>query len=717
MTDLSLLEILVGMLAISSASMGLLAWYGMRMRRRVRAGLPYSLLMAGFAAWAFLYAADLLTPSLPLKILFHNLRFIPLSLIPFLELWLVVTYLRKSEWFRRDWVALLLAPAACFIVLALTSGYHNLFRFGFFIDTTGPLPVLNYQDGPAFLLLEVYGLTLLLLSLAILARESSRKGTLGRIQTFFLFIGLAFPTVINYLFLGGITPLHQVNLTPALLWVPAILFTIAIFRYRFLDIIPVARSRLFDIMRQPVLVLDRENRILDLNPAACTLFSTTPDKAIGRPGREIIVEWPVLEAFLDSQGSSSGETVLNTAEGGRTFLVTAEILRPEFVDQTGSLILLHDVTLQRQAETDLRKSEDRFRQQYENNPAALFTWQHREGDFILVDCNRAAERVTDGRSNELLGMKASELYATRPQLVAAMLQCFAEQGMISMEMLSEHFLPGRRIQTTASFVPPDLLMVTLVDVTDRRHAEALREELIRKLAQKNAELDRFTYTVSHDLKSPLIALQAYLSLVRDDLDQGDIVQAQADLLRTVESGDQLEHLITTLLALSRSGRIVDTPVVVSMEDVVRQAAGILEPALRGRGIQLRIPEGMPAVCVDKGRVEQVMTNLLDNAIRYMGGQPEPLIEVGFIPGPEELNFFVRDNGSGISPENLPRIFGLFERFNPEVPGSGIGLATVKRIIEAHGGRIRVESDGIGKGTTVTFTLPPAGTCTDNNKSG
>jgi two-component system sensor kinase FixL len=100
-----------------------------------------------------------------------------------------------------------------------------------------------------------------------------------------------------------------------------------------------------------------------------------------------------------------------------------------------------------------------------------------------------------------------------------------------------------------------------------------------------------------------------------------------------------------------------------------------------------------------------MTNLLDNAVRFMGGQKEPRIEIGMEGDCGTPVFSVKDNGIGIARENLEKVFGLYERFCPDVPGTGVGLATVKRIIEAHGGKIWVESEGEGKGTTFRFTLP------------
>ena len=135
-----------------------------------------------------------------------------------------------------------------------------------------------------------------------------------------------------------------------------------------------------------------------------------------------------------------------------------------------------DITEEKATEAALQESEIRFREQYQNNPLAIFTWQKREDDFVLVDCNKTAEALTSGRSIAFIGRTASELYATRPEIVSGIRHCFSERTVISKELVSEHFLPGRFIHTTATFVPPDLIMVHMEDITERKKAEeALRE--------------------------------------------------------------------------------------------------------------------------------------------------------------------------------------------------------------------------------------------------
>jgi PAS domain S-box-containing protein len=141
-----------------------------------------------------------------------------------------------------------------------------------------------------------------------------------------------------------------------------------------------------------------------------------------------------------------------------------------------------DITEQKATRAALEASEIRFRAQYQNNPLAIFTWQHRDGDFVLVDCNRAAEILSDGRSRGFLGKTASELYADRLELLSEVRQCFSEQGLITKELVSEHFLPGKRVHITAAFVPPDLVIVHMDDVTRRRQEEEALHENEQRLA-------------------------------------------------------------------------------------------------------------------------------------------------------------------------------------------------------------------------------------------
>jgi signal transduction histidine kinase len=243
------------------------------------------------------------------------------------------------------------------------------------------------------------------------------------------------------------------------------------------------------------------------------------------------------------------------------------------------------------------------------------------------------------------------------------------------------------------------------DVTERKLVEAEREALIHELEAKNAELERFAYTVSHDLKSPLITIRGFLSFVEQDAIAGNLDRVRSDVARISDAVEKMQRLLNELLELSRVGRVMSPPQSVSLAALAKEAASLVAGRLRDNRVEVVIPDGLPDVWGDRARLVEVMQNLIDNAAKFMGEQPQPRIEVGARRDPDELVLYVRDNGKGIDPRFRDRVFGLFEKLDPESDGSGVGLALVKRIVDLHKGRVWVESEGLGRGATVCFTLP------------
>lgn len=153
--------------------------------------------------------------------------------------------------------------------------------------------------------------------------------------------------------------------------------------------------------------------------------------------------------------------------------------------------------------------------------------------------------------------------------------------------------------------------------------------------------------------------------------------------------------------------MVDPSDEVALGEIAREAVELIEGRIRERGADVRIEAGMPTVMGDRQRLREVFQNLVENAVKFMGTQALPQVRVGARVEEADVICFVRDNGAGIAPEYHDNVFGLFNQLDPEIPGTGIGLALVRRIVEAHGGRIWVESDGQDRGSTFYFSLPAA----------
>lgn len=244
-----------------------------------------------------------------------------------------------------------------------------------------------------------------------------------------------------------------------------------------------------------------------------------------------------------------------------------------------------------------------------------------------------------------------------------------------------------------------------IELAERRRVEAEREKIIKELGEKNAELERFTYTVSHDLKSPLITIGGFIGLLEKDIRTNDIAKISNAIERIREAKDKMSYLLDDLLELSRIGRLKNPSTNVNLREIVDEALGLVHGQLTTNNIQVQIQEPLPTLYCDGPRLVEVIQNLVDNAAKFMGKQPNPLIEIGTRNTTEEVVIFVKDNGIGIKPAFHEKIFSLFDKLEANSEGTGVGLALVKRIIEIHEGRIWVESDGLGNGSTFCFVLP------------
>jgi len=182
-------------------------------------------------------------------------------------------------------------------------------------------------------------------------------------------------------------------------------------------------------------------------------------------------------------------------------------------------------------------------------------------------------------------------------------------------------------------------------------------------------------------------------------------RAQKDIIRVSTAADKIYETLTGLLELAQIGRVVNHTEDVDLVQLAQEALATAHEQIQARNVAVKISSDLPRVHGDRIRLREIYENLITNAAKYMGNQTEPLIEIGKREIDSETILFVKDNGMGIDPRYFTRIFNLFEKLTPNSDGTGIGLAIVKRIIETHGGKIWVESEGLGKGSMFCFTIP------------
>jgi signal transduction histidine kinase len=204
-----------------------------------------------------------------------------------------------------------------------------------------------------------------------------------------------------------------------------------------------------------------------------------------------------------------------------------------------------------------------------------------------------------------------------------------------------------------------------------------------------------------------VTVKTFLGYLERDLESGDGARIGQDLHFMRGAADKMGRLLDELLEMSRVGRVVNAPLETSCADLVDEALGLVAGSLSARGVKpvLELPELV--LFGDQPRLVEIWQNLLENACKFLGDQPEPCIEIGAREGGPATVFFVRDNGIGIEAAYLEKVFGIFEKLDQSAEGTGLGLALVRRIVELNGGKIWAESRGRGEGTCFNFTLPSA----------
>lgn len=366
--------------------------------------------------------------------------------------------------------------------------------------------------------------------------------------------------------------------------------------------------------------------------------------------------------------------------------------------------------------TDLQRLKESYSDLYHQAPMLYFSL---DGNGRLAACNDTLLRVLGYARKELVGRPYTVFLA--PEGRAAYVADPA-----SMQRPGE--AEARWVKKDGSVI--DVWIGTTIikdmngqffrsrsvarDVSERNElANALRAtadvvgRANDRLRRINQELEDFTYVVSHDLKEPLRTLEAFSTFLARDYAGVLTGEGQEYLTHLIEASRRLRDLIDGLLALSRAGRVIGTPRAFSWDEAVRTVLGDLSGLIQGRQASVRVDGPLPAAAGDAERIVQLLTNLVSNGLKYNTNEL-PEVVIGSAGGRDDgfLTFFVRDNGMGIAPQYHAQVFRIFRRLHrrEEIDGTGAGLAICKKIVEAHGGRIWVESES-GRGATFYFTLP------------
>ncbi len=361
----------------------------------------------------------------------------------------------------------------------------------------------------------------------------------------------------------------------------------------------------------------------------------------------------------------------------------------------GVIGVTRNIDDRKKAEEALRLSEEKYRSIVKNIPVIIQEYDNK--GYYLLSEGKGME-LLGFRQEDLLGKHFEEVLAGNNDLLEAIRQALNLEIVYSISTLDNKIFETYYNPVLGNKGDLKSLIAVSIDITDRK----LQEEELRS---KNEELERFTYTVSHDLKSPLVTIQSFLGFLLEDIKNNDIENIRKDIGFVNKAAERMSRLLQELLELSRIGRKVNPPKEIPLKEIAKESTDLIAGRLKARNVEVEMPEENIILYGDKARLTEVFLNLLDNAVKFLGDQPDPKIAIEVENTGINIVISVVDNGIGIDPKYNEKIFGLFEKLKADSEGTGIGLALVKRIIETHNGKIWAESEGMGKGSAFRFILP------------
>ena len=468
-----------------------------------------------------------------------------------------------------------------------------------------------------------------------------------------------------------------------------------------------------------MLLAAADETILDANPEACALLERTREELV-LAGRGVVFDpsdsrlGPALEERRKT-GRFKGELRLLRRDGTP---FPAEVSFATYGGELGDekiVIVFRDVTERRGAERELREAEARFRKLVERIPAVTYIEDVDEGELSTSLLYVSPQIET------MFGYSPDEWMAT-PELFVRLLHPEDRERVLAEDKRTEatgepfrmeyrQFTRDGRvvwIRDEAVLVrdedgKPLYWLGVQLDVTERKRTEKELAELVEELRRSNAELEQFAYVASHDLQEPLRMMASYTQLLarRYKGNLGD--DADEFIGHVVDGAHRMQAVINDLLQYSRVGKRGGSLTPTDVGAAFEAARANLRAAIGESGAQVT-SEGLPIVMGDRTQLVQLFQNLIGNAIKFRSEDP-PRVHVEAERRDGEWLFAVRDNGIGIEPQYAGRIFMIFQRLHSrtEYPGTGIGLAICKKIVERHGGELWVESVP-GEGSTFRFTL-------------
>jgi two-component system cell cycle sensor histidine kinase/response regulator CckA len=671
-------------------------------RRRPAKGSAELALLTGLVAWWCLaYFLEITMPTAALKLL--AVRFAYLSIVSLPVVWLLLAA-RMTDIvdMSRPWqVGAAASVPILTLAFAFAYPHSQLMWTGATLDASPVLPMLVFAHGPWFWVNVAWSYALLLVGVVIFLVSLRGSPRYYRGRTVALIVAMAAPWILHGLVLFEVVQPFEFSLTPPIVALSGAAAAWALFKRRFLDITPFARDAIIGTMHDPVLVLDRGDRVVDTNPAAQSLFGAAR-QLIGASVGDLVPDLPPADG-LPSR-TRLGDVRLPAAPE-RWFEIDVTALDDRSGRPAGRAVLLHETTDRRRMEQTLRASEEKYRRVVDSIDQVIFSLD-REGRFTYV--SPAVERISGWKAGELMGKPFDRF--VHPEDVERVRRHAA--GRYRGEREPHEFrivgAEGSTLHVRTYSYPlseegePVGLSGIITDITDHKR---LQEQLHQN--RKMEAIGRLAGGIAHDFSNLLTAITGFSEMLL--LDGRVDAESRGWVAEIRKSIDRGSSLVRQLLSFSR--KQVARPRVLDLNELIRGIERMLE-RLIGEHIALRISlaDGLPALAADPGQLELTIVNLAVNARDAMPGGGTLTIETSVAPARacSRIRLAIVDTGFGMDEQVRSHLFEPFFTTKEQGRGTGLGLSTVYGIVQQCGGTIDVESEP-GRGTRFVIELPAAET--------
>lgn len=677
-----------------------LAWQ----RRSVKGAKELTLLMIAAGIWTFWIIFETAAHTMFWKVFWSKLEYTGAITTPILYLIFVLRFVGRDKYITKKNLLLLFIIPIATLLLTFTNEKHNLVWSGY-SEISVRTNIMEYYHGVWFWIgYMAYNYLLLVLATFYLFVFIVQQNKTFSLQGWVILVASFCPWIASIVYLVGWNAVPGLDLTPLSIVVSSSMMAYSIFYNRFLDLIPIARETLVESMSDGILVLDKQDRIQDINPAAMVFLGILNKEVLGFP---VASSGATVKVLLNAVIGKDPVAQIDVLVDGED--KNYSLLKKAIKTQTGSrLIVIRDITEQIVHQKEILSVEKRYRQMFATNPEPM--WIYDLETLVFLEVNHAAILLYGYSREEFLNMTLKDICAGFPERPPEDDKDYCFGSECTHIKKSGEMVIVEVISNTIAYGGHKACHALMLNITQRRQAEVEVRLKNEQLIKAYAEKDKIFSIIAHDLRGPFSTFLGLTEVLSEDLPTLSMTEIHSFAQGMKNSATNVFFLLENLLnwARSQQGLITFNMERVNLLHVLQESTTIIEDIAKNKEINLKhvFPDNLE-LFADRLAIQTVIRNLVSNAVKFTPKGGEVSVTAN-THSDKNIVISVKDNGIGMNQETRDNLFRIDIQTNRKgtegEPSSGLGLLLCKELIEKQGGQIWVESEE-GKGAEFYFTIP------------